>query len=75
MKKVATKYQGPFHVECPFCGCLCDRNATLTWCVNCYCEYYKNRKGEVVFDNRRKTPRFAVAKTLAKSGGFGLGKI
>ncbi len=73
MKRIAERVtDSPFHVTCPFCGHLCDRTAALAWCASCYVEYHTNRDGESVFDTARKTPRFAFAKALAKSGGIAI---
>lgn len=68
MKKVAETLHR-MHVECPFCGRLCDRFSALSWCSGCFVEWYRDRKGRYVFDDRRKTPRFAVAKAVNKAGG------
>ncbi len=68
MKKIARRHS-VFHVICPFCETLCESRAYLAWCTGCYCEYYTRKNGDVIFDTNRKTPRFAWAKAICKSGG------
>jgi len=63
---------GHLHVECPFCGRLCDRTSPMTWCGGCYCEWRLER-GAAVFDQAQRTPRFAWAKALARAGGAQIG--
>lgn len=67
--------QSRLHVVCPFCGVLCDKVTQLTWCAGCYVEYYQSRAGNIVFDDQRKTPRFAVAKAFMRAGGARIGKV
>ena len=63
-------------VKCPFCGYSCCTDTVMTWCANCYVEFYRARDGEhIVFDTERKTDRFALAKALAKAGGASFGTI
>ena len=83
MKRVATiiDYALCFAVlKCPFCEARTTVNPTMPWCGNCFVEYYRGkpdpRTGGVrwVFDDKRKTPRFAWAKALGKAGGMRLGE-
>ena len=74
MKKLATTRMSPFHVKCPFCDRWVDVLTELKWCGNCYIEWYKKRDGTIVFDDKRKTERFTLAKALCKSGGVKLCK-
>lgn len=71
MKRYARRDVWPF-VRCPFCGRLCDRTSTMTWCVGCYTEWTVTPRGAVVFDTDQRTPRFAWAKAIAKAGGIGI---
>lgn len=64
---------GRHHWECPFCG-LPNAPGALAWCAGCYTEYSVTEAGNVWFDDEKKTPRFALAKALAKAGGMGFGK-
>lgn len=82
MKKVA-KVTGRSLIyavmDCPFCGAQTTENTAMPWCVNCRTEYYtrENRRtglDEFVFDDQRKTPRFAWAKALNAAGGIRIGK-
>lgn len=73
MTKKKSNELSNFHVTCPFCGYLCDRTTNLTWCSNCFCEWYINKKGDFIFDNQRKTIRFALAKSIQRSGGVKFG--
>jgi hypothetical protein len=64
---------------CPFCGQQTTENEAMPWCVNCRTEYYEstNRKtGEsrLMFDDKRKTPRFALGKALNVCSGIRIGK-
>ena len=61
-------------VDCPFCGFPCTVNTPYSWCSGCYVEYYHSSE-HVVFDTARKTPRFAWAKAIAKSGGMTMGRV
>lgn len=73
MKQVAKRSPNSrWHVICPFCGYEPTRFTEMTWCANCYTEFTV-KNGEVIFDDELKTPRFALAKALAKSGGAKLG--
>ena len=74
MKKKAERL-GPLHIKCPFCDNPCDRSAALAYCSGCYVEYYKDEDGEVIFDTKRKTSKFAIAKALNKAGGLTFGNI
>jgi hypothetical protein len=60
------------HIVCPFCGFYVDWMTELRWCSGCYVEWFK-RGDKFIFDNRRKTPRFAFAKALQRSGGASMG--
>ena len=72
MKRKA-KHIGPNLVECPFCGLPNDSQTALRWCSKCGTEWYRNRDGDVVFDDLRKTRRFAWGKALNKAGGVSFG--
>lgn len=62
------------HVICPFCGHACDRSTPISFCAGCHVEYYTSESGKtVIFDTERRTPRFAWAKALMKSGGARIG--
>lgn len=66
MKKKAKPHpESRLHWVCPFCETPCDRYTELRWCIGCYVEY--SPKG--LFDDQKKTERFAWAKALNKSGG------
>lgn len=69
MKRPALPHESKLHVTCPFCSAPVDYFTALTWCGTCFVEWYKNRAGKVVFDDERKTERFAFAKAVCKSGG------
>jgi len=64
-KKAKPHSESRLHWICPFCGEPCDRFTTLTWCSGCFVEYSPTG----MFDDQRKTDRFAFAKALQKSGG------
>ena len=60
------------HVTCPFCEFLVTifLADNMPWCGNCFVEWYRSRDGErIMFDDQRKTPRYAWAKALGRSGG------
>lgn len=63
-------------LRCPFCGAETVVNETMPWCVECRVEYYRsprpdeNGAARWVFNNKRKTPRFAFAKALNAVGGM-----
>lgn len=57
------------HWVCPFCGRLCDALTALSWCSGCFVEYSTSG----LFDASKKTPRFALAKAVQKSGGLRIG--
>ena len=67
------------HVECPFCGFtvhwgLPGSPTPYRWCSGCYTEFTVSESGRtVMFDTELKTPRFAWAKAIAKSGGATIG--
>jgi len=44
----------------------------LRWCSGCFTEWYKIGE-RYIFDDKRKTPRFAWAKAIQKSGGIRMG--
>lgn len=63
-------------LECPFCASITVFNETMPWCTACGVEYYLSRKDDpktgrsmYIFDNRRKTERFAWAKAIIAAGG------
>ena len=69
-------------LTCPFCRERTVENPTMPWCSNsaCLVEYYESRtvcpltgRRRFVFDNKRKTPRFAMAKAVMASGGIRIG--
>lgn len=62
-------------VECPFCKHPCDVMTAITYCGHCYVEFYTDRNGDIVFDDKRKTERFAFAKALNKTGGISIGAV
>ncbi len=73
MRKVAERHpDSRLHVICPFCGSAVAWINALTWCGNCYVEFYQDKQGRVVFDDERRTARFAFAKAVNKAGGFRL---
>lgn len=69
MKKKAEPHPSShLHVICPFCGYPVNHHPTITpWCSDCGIEFYINRNLDVVFDDRRKTPRFALAKAVQQA--------
>ena len=73
VKKKARPSESRFHVVCPFCEALVDKVTALRWCSGCFNEWYENRNGDIVFDDKRRTPRFAWAKAIQKAGGLGIG--
>lgn len=74
MKKVAESDPGShLHVVCPFCGFAQTWLTEMKWCGGCYVEFYEDRQGRTVFDDKRKTPRFAFAKALGRAGGCQIG--
>ena len=62
------------HLVCPFCGFYVDWMTELRWCSGCFVEWFRDGEN-YVFDDQRKTPRFALAKALQRSGGASIGKI
>ena len=67
---------GPvLQVACPFCGARQSVNTNMPWCPECAVEYFRDRHGTIVFDDARKTPRFALAKALNRAGGVTMGTI
>jgi len=69
-------------LECPFCGARTVYNQAMPWCTACGVEYYVSRKDDpvtgrtrYVFDNKRKTQRFAFAKAVIASGGVRMGRV
>lgn len=79
MKKKAKRHPNSrLHVVCPFCDHAVNHlPSTVTpWCGNCGVEFYANRAGDVMFDDKRKTPRLALAKAIQLSGkGISMGKL
>lgn len=75
MKKLAKPHPSRMHVVCPFCDYPTDAMTSLTWCGNCGVEWYRRRDGQIVFDDKRKTPRLAWGKAVQQSGGVSLGAI
>jgi hypothetical protein len=74
MKKAAERSPNSrFHVICPFCGYEPTWHTEMTWCAGCYTEFTV-KSGKVIFDDELRTPRFAWAKALAKTGGARFGK-
>lgn len=74
MKKEAKRSsQRRLHVVCPFCSALVDYRTALTWCSSCYVEFKRKDDGKVIFDDKLKTERFALAKAVMKSGGMKIG--
>jgi len=66
-------------IVCPFCDKQTTENPVMPWCVNCRVEYYESEDREtgetrLMFDDKRKTPRFAWGKALNAAGGFRIGK-
>ena len=67
-------------MECPFCRSRTVENPTMPWCVNCRVEYYDGKEDpktdarRVLFDDKRKTPRYAWGKALNAAGGMKIGK-
>jgi hypothetical protein len=61
-------------MRCPFCEAQTVENPTMPWCVNCRVEYFTARDGRIMFDDKRKTPRYAWGKALNAAGGIRIGK-
>jgi len=74
-KKAKRSTVSRLHIVCPFCGQLVDWITELTWCGNCYVEWYETRSGVFIFDDKRKTERFIWAKAICKSGGMRIGPV
>lgn len=65
-------------VTCPFCGYLVTilMADNMSWCGSCRVEWYDSRDGDwIVFDNKRKTPKYAWAKAIAAAGGMSMGTV
>ena len=67
-------------MECPFCHARTVENPTMPWCARCQVEYYRARRPDpatgrarFVFDDARKTDRFAWGKALNAAGGVRMG--
>ncbi len=67
-------------LTCPFCNAGTVENPTMPWCAACRVEYYEAKtedpetgRRRFVFDNKRKTERFAFAKALNAAGGMRIG--
>lgn len=77
MRRRAEWKPGESHTPCPFCGHLVTilLADNMPWCVGCRVEWYRSRDGErIIFDDRRKTERFALAKAMNAAGGVIIGK-
>lgn len=84
-KRMRLKLEGiGWFGDCPFCGHHQAINENMPWCAKCAVEYgerktYEDKYGTmsysyVVFDDKKKTERFAWAKALNLSGGVRIGK-
>lgn len=59
---------------CPFCKQRTTYNDAMPWCSNRACLVeYSQRGRRIVFDDARKTPRFALAKAFMAAGGVRIG--
>lgn len=70
-RKAKISEESRFHCVCPFCGYLVGWQTELAWCSKCFVEFSVTDRG-IVFDDAKHTPRFAFAKAVMKSGGFGV---
>ena len=70
-RKANISKESRFHCVCPFCGYLVGWQTELSWCSKCFVEFTVTDRG-IVFDDAKHTPRFAFAKAVMKSGGFGV---
>ena len=65
---------------CPFCSARTVANPAMPWRVNCHVEYYEGKDDpmtdarRIVFDDKRKTPRYAWGKAFNAAGGMKIGK-
>ena len=84
MRKTAQSYSPPGMtigrwVTCPFCGEPMALNYEMPWCAKCFVEWLVGREDprtgydRIVFDDTRKTSRFALAKAFGRAGGVGFG--
>lgn len=76
LRAVRIEREGPVCLAaCPFCldGWRQALNETMPWCVRCGCEYTV-RPFYVMFDQEKKTDRFAFAKAVNLAGGLRLGR-
>lgn len=69
-------------LECPFCGACAAYNAAMPWCASCQVEYFLSHKVDpiggrkrYIFDDKRKTERFAFAKAVNAAGGMRMGAV
>lgn len=71
MKKSAE--MAGLHVNCPFCGHLCDALIKLSFCTGCYAEYWPNARiaGKFTFTNK-PTGKQTWSKAIHRSGGVSL---
>ncbi len=73
MRKIAERHpDSRLHVICPFCGSAVAWIDAFPWCGTCYVEFYQDKQGRAVFDDKRRTSGFALAKAINKAGGFRL---
>lgn len=60
---------------CPFCRYRDTQNPNMPWCVNCRVEYKETRSGAIVYDDKLKTERYALAKAFNAVGGARIGEV
>jgi hypothetical protein len=56
-----------------------NMNHTMPWCSGCFVEWYEREnpntyESSYIFDDKRRTERFAWAKAIGRAGGMKIGK-
>ena len=62
------------HVSCPFCGHLCDGMVKLSFCINCFAEFWPQEAKPWRFTfTDQPTGKLSWSKAICRAGGFSFG--
>lgn len=71
--RIASQSLGRF-ARCPYCQFDVEISNPIAYCAGCHVEYdVLSNEGVVIFDQKKRTPKYAWAKAIASAGGARIG--